>query len=397
MEDAEAQAKRRIYVKMKMRKYRDRERQEVASLEAQIESLQAELARLSFDFQSGKTSMLVWREVSSALQDAVTSSIHRNRALKTQRRGHEELVRVMKQWVDTQTKALLSPQSRTLTTRTHTSWRNVTLVAHPASRKLGFYWITDHLFHHTDAIMQQYQFPSRHEALEDLTVDIDDLDRVTYIHRKQVTLPFSLAATASFLRSSVLKRFLNAPVWSRVKPDAVVPADTTLLQDDCLHYQHSERDPNQVVRTIYREYSEHPDRLVVVGQCVNHDESLPNSARQRGRMRWFVLDRVGPTQTMWRELTLNSHCFAASDGSFLSLDDEAMAVGCDLSACRDDLKEQTFRAHMQRVAVDIAAHSHFLMEETLSKLEHGATDDGVISTHVPETEPRPAASVDVDE
>ncbi|ETV64484.1 hypothetical protein H257_18638, partial [Aphanomyces astaci] len=109
--------------------------------------------------------LLLWHEVARSLADLRMLSESQNQALKAQLVEHEALVREMYHWTATY-------HIKPSLDHNRTSWRHASLLNDPATRKLGKEWITEHMFHNTDAIFHQYGFPPR-ESFEHLLHDFN--------------------------------------------------------------------------------------------------------------------------------------------------------------------------------------------------------------------------------
>ncbi|ETV63531.1 hypothetical protein H257_19543, partial [Aphanomyces astaci] len=78
------------------------------------------------------------------------------------------------------------------------TWRDMTLLEHPPSRDLGKAWITRQMYHNSNRMFHQYQFPSTtssHDLYDVEVVTCPDTGALEYVHRRQ----FDIALPASFL------------------------------------------------------------------------------------------------------------------------------------------------------------------------------------------------------
>ncbi|RQM12664.1 hypothetical protein B5M09_012987 [Aphanomyces astaci] len=150
-----------------------REQKEMSGLEGtirQLEHIRSVLHKSIPTRLARSLLLLAWHEVARSLADLRMLSESQNQALKAQLVEHEALVREMYHWTDTYHIKPSLDHNRTL-------WRHASLLNDPATRKLGKEWITEHMFHNTDAIFHQYGFPPRDSfeyLLHDFNFTFDD-------------------------------------------------------------------------------------------------------------------------------------------------------------------------------------------------------------------------------
>ncbi|KAF0689655.1 Aste57867_18892 [Aphanomyces stellatus] len=339
----DAKMKKRLYNREKQRLFQARLVHQNVSLKDEVSVLEAQLAHLkatTADRPIEKSEALPWKEVAAGLREETFRAVHTNRKLRSEREVQKALVEILEAWVKTQTRhaAALTAPART--------WRNVTLLASPESRAVGYDWITAHLHHNLQAVFQRYEFPSvtSAEISGDFDIDLTDLDVVQYVWRYQKEMDLPLEHVAASFRDHV---------WRSMMLGGFVILHTEVLDGmpDHMVYRHTITNPDETVNYLGREYADQ-DRVVFLGQNIHDDEILPSGSRQRNRMAWVVLDRIGPSRTRARILHLNSHYFT-KDG-YVSLDEEASYWGCDLSHVIAPLKIAKFREHVSMMGYDVA-------------------------------------------
>ncbi|KAF0689676.1 Aste57867_18913 [Aphanomyces stellatus] len=334
-----ARLKKRMRQTLKMQRYRKRLLEKADMLRATVSELEQAIydamqRRHPSNEVAQPSTLLPWEQVVRALRDeselATKDNVDLQRLCKTQ----GIVLLVLKQWVASFVVHMRTPRG------TMKTWRHVTLGVHPASRVRGCDWITLQMLHHVDRVFQQCHFPplTSTDVVDDFvigTTEEDDDDTVQYMWRDQREVPYAMEVVRElFARPHYTKMVAGGPKAKWIAPDdetaAVVAADNYRLRelDARLHYVHSFRGNQMLVRNVAREF-DLPDRCVFVAQNIHDDELLPNSsAAQRNRTSWFVLDRISSTRTKMRALSVLSQQFTKT--GFVDLADEAKAWGLDV-------------------------------------------------------------------
>ncbi|RHZ09041.1 hypothetical protein DYB26_002756 [Aphanomyces astaci] len=157
----------------RMMAYREQKKKEMSGLEGtirQLEHIRFVLHKSVPTRLARSLLLLPWHEVARSLADLRMLSESQNQALKAQLVEHEALVREMYHWTTTY-------HIKPFLDHNRASWRHASLLNDPATRKLGKEWITEHMFHNTDAIFHQYGFPPRdsfEHLLHDFNFTFDD-------------------------------------------------------------------------------------------------------------------------------------------------------------------------------------------------------------------------------
>ncbi|KAG9415077.1 hypothetical protein AC1031_008505 [Aphanomyces cochlioides] len=136
--------------------YRRTKKRERAELRATVAQLDDELKALTSN--KSRDLLLSWKEVALAVQESNENAQSERQALKAQVARLRKVVQAMKGWV---TAAVVDTMSLDAMIPT---WRNVTLLADPVSRILGKKWITERMFHHTDATGTNTSKTARHSC-----------------------------------------------------------------------------------------------------------------------------------------------------------------------------------------------------------------------------------------
>ncbi|ETV95762.1 hypothetical protein H310_10828 [Aphanomyces invadans] len=327
--------KRLAYNRAKQQEYRLRIKDAIATCQAQVVQLEAELRRVASIpapcRNRPRVPTLSWQDVAEALADSVDDVLTDYASLVRERDARQELLRQMLSFVE-----IHHHVGRSALSGTDRNWTNVTLLTHAASRRLGMEWITGHLYHNTERMLARFAFPPPLDAVDDCVVDASDLDCMQYAMRYQREIRAPLDATAALIRT--LERQgdpIDAHLW---------PADGSARYLRGANVYELSREVAGTHGTRRR--------VVFVRQNIHDDATLPSFAVQRNRMSWIVLDEVaGGASTNLRVLSVHSHHFYTDTGQFLPLADEAKLWRSLLdSATPAHLQWPRYIQHMTAVA-----------------------------------------------
>ncbi|KAF0694921.1 Aste57867_14227 [Aphanomyces stellatus] len=358
----------------RQRELRAQERATTAALAHQVTALRLRLDEIKL--YSTTQSALLWDQMARALLEAKEDACVENRTLRRQAQQWRALVHTMAAWVHTMTTSTLLVRVPPLPRRsvhglqrhaphaTVSTWRDVTLLAHPASRQLGKAWITEHMMRNKDAMFARYPFPK--DTPYSFSIDVDDLDdpaTMTYIVRSQFecALPWAQCAKQ---QCTILGATLTQATTS-FQP-VLVPSHNLVCDDDAyvaaavlLPTLQEETETTNLHRVV----SAHGDVIhllcgrhindkdgggvaVLVARQVHHDERWDTSESQRDCMAWIEVTARSPTHSCVRMLYRTTPRWTRARG-LASLDDEAALWGCDLQGMRHDAGKATrFRAHV---------------------------------------------------
>ncbi|KAF0720953.1 hypothetical protein AaE_010228 [Aphanomyces astaci] len=277
--------------KAKMQRYRKRQADlytqlhvEAFHLESQVMHHANAVAQRRVLRLSAVSSLLPWKEVLAAIRDDMDELTTANDALRARSQAVDRLAKAMQRWVHN---AQYFPSPSSLSSSLHASgtlcrtpWRHVTLDAAPATRTLGFDWITKNLCHNHELVFQQCHFPpiTSPDRVADFGVDTTDgMERLQYI-------------------------------W-RIQDDVAVPLSTV------------------------RDAFARPHFLSqVLGKHLTNTSSISphiSAAMQADEHCRFALDEITPDTTKIRMLCVNGRCFNMNSGP-VPLEDEAARWGVDV-------------------------------------------------------------------
>ncbi|KAF0731238.1 hypothetical protein Ae201684P_011769 [Aphanomyces euteiches] len=354
--------RRKMQSRRKQKRYRNRLIADNEQLKAQARDLERELERLqvSVKQQSQVQSMLLsWQDVAKALVEYRNASLETNAALKKQSQVYRDFIARMGIWAEEVFGLPTAPR-----TDLHT-WRRVRLSADPMIRQAGIDWITRHLYHNTDIMMERYGLHAQSSiCFDDIDVDVTESDGYQCIYRFQTDIPRRMQDVAAALRGNSW-RFLMVGALSDIDPEIVSAGKSV--------FRHTLPSRDENVNLVSREFNaEEDNRVVFVGEQIEDDQALPHrDKRQRRRLLWIVLDSIpsssqpevtqspinvedvpegssGGSRTRLRLLFMNCHSFTSA--GYLSLDDEAKLWGCDVTSLpSDEAKAKRFTTFARRL------------------------------------------------
>ncbi|EQC38967.1 hypothetical protein SDRG_03922 [Saprolegnia diclina VS20] len=343
--------KRRQYLRLKQMHYRSKIAGEITALKAEADMLQEQLAR---QLLSPTSRALPWAEVATALDVDNKEKLKKRKMLQLQHASYLHLVANMRAWVTrVLPRAPVDPP-----------WRRTYLPLDANTRKLGIDWLTQLLLHNTDAMLAKYKFDALdpHAYSIDFGMSLSPDDLFEYVWRTQKEMQLPMEVVCAGLRRW-MKQYTTGSVWADVQ-------SSELLHDDALEtvqgatYAHTVREnPTETVNFLTREFHPHPDRVVFVGQNIHHDERVASSVHRRNRMFWYVVDRLGPNTTRFRNLDVLSHFF--TDHGPVALDVEANLMGLESASL---MPEMDMLAAYTRHATTVFRQVGHRSDETLFAL-----------------------------
>ncbi|KAF0720381.1 Aste57867_357 [Aphanomyces stellatus] len=330
--------------------YRIEKKSEAAHLKQTQIELETKLQQLVEASKLRQPHILSWRDAAKALKDARDGAHVRNRQLRARIHIYERLVRDLSMWVQATDGVSvpfsflpmiisLTPQyicQRSLNPLSPT-WRDVTLLANPESRKLGKEWITMQMFHNTDRVFQQHGFPSWDcddvDVYRDLDISFPESGGCLYTSRRHFVSSKSLEQSCDAVRRNCLSTLLVHV--NRVETLREADANTQLLT------VHTTND--EFLNILCGEFAT-PDRCTFVLRQIQRDDTQEGRFRQRNRMLWYDFFRLPNGCSKKRSLAIASNCFVRDDE--FSLDDEACTLGFHLDDAPPARKEDIFRSRL---------------------------------------------------
>ncbi|CAK4617195.1 unnamed protein product [Aphanomyces euteiches] len=196
--------KKRLYFREKKRMQRKELRDEALYLKNRVSELEAVLMAIQPPSRSrvaddDSNTMLTWKEIARALSETSNETLAHQQTLTVQTQSMRKRIADMQRWM--QVNMTYHPQ--TIGGMANWTWRNVTLFADPEIRALGKTWITEHMYHNTEAIFKSHGFPSIEEQL--YSIDFSH-DGTSIVHRSQT----EMGIPASLLLQIYRRHFCEA-------------------------------------------------------------------------------------------------------------------------------------------------------------------------------------------
>ncbi|KAH9069250.1 hypothetical protein Ae201684P_004939 [Aphanomyces euteiches] len=233
-------------------------------------------------------------------------------------------------------------------TASHLNGHRVTLSADPLCRQHGLDWLTQILYHNTEALLRRYEFWPEMSTDVQCTyhTDMTNMDDVQFIWRFQVDIPKQMDDVVEAVRQKVVTRLNNTDMYnlgtSLIDPE-IVSRISPIMTYVRRNPEFSGRNGSSI---LYREFQDGADRTVFVGQSV-YDDKFESPQYRNKSMTWVQLTRVTPSWTRVSILSVSSLIFT-NDG-FLPLPEQARLFNVALDPL-EAKQEASFATGMQPCA-----------------------------------------------
>ncbi|KAH9104558.1 hypothetical protein LEN26_015020 [Aphanomyces euteiches] len=296
------------------RERREREKNEVYKLKVLIARLENE--RRQWAKKSSHKHLLSWDQVAIALHEDTYTALNDNSRLRQQRQRLLNVITGMSKWIASAKGISRGPHTLPYSA-SNLSLHHVTLTASdPLCRQHGLDWLTQLLYHNTEALLHRYDFWSRvsTETQCDFHTDMSNMYDIQLVWRFQVDIPAELEAVSDLLIFGMARQVISAQ--SRVSP--------TMTYIRRIAHTKGGSQPSNI---LHREYNEDANRTVFVGQNLHDDKFEIKPVRNKG-MTWVVATRLGTSWTLVSILSVSSLYF--NDKGFLPLTEQASRMGLAL-------------------------------------------------------------------
>ncbi|OQR89200.1 hypothetical protein ACHHYP_06424 [Achlya hypogyna] len=301
MVEADRAERRRLVLRLRNRAKQKRKRARFLGERERLLAQVAEMQLVLSQPRSGSSSLLPWKDVAGGLAQASVESRLSLEALRDRCERLYMLGQSMGRWVESLTRRSNIPEVvRPFTTMT------VQLLADPDARRLGLDWYTQHLYHNTDRMLALCAFPSE-GVVRDISVMDHEHGVSDILGRIQIDCALSLDDTYAALHTKI---------WDELRGDTQASwsefLDTELVQsiDPKMVYRRTAIAADESNYYVGREFKSE-NRIVFLFGNFSQDELQPENQRWRPRMFWYVLERMGPTQTRIKLVLYNGpkvHC-----------------------------------------------------------------------------------------
>ncbi|KAG9404580.1 hypothetical protein AC1031_004781 [Aphanomyces cochlioides] len=315
------------------RERREREKNEVYKLKVLVARLENE--RRQWAKKSSHKHLLSWDQVAIALHEDTYTALNDNSRLRQQRQRLLNVITGMTKWIASAKGIARGPHTLPYSA-SHLSLHHVTLTASdPLCRQHGLDWLTQLLYHNTEALLHRYNFWSHvsTEAQCDFHTDMSNMNDIQLVWRFQVDIPAELEAVVDPVRKCVVNRLRSIDIWdgstSYIDPEIVSRVSPTMTYIRRIAHTNGGSQPSNI---LYREFNEDANRTVFVGQNLHDDKFEIKPVRNKG-MTWVVATRLGTSWTRVSILSVSSLYF--NDKGFLPLTEQASRMGLALSPSQD--------------------------------------------------------------
>ncbi|CAK4431873.1 unnamed protein product, partial [Aphanomyces euteiches] len=274
------------------RERREREKNEVYKLKVLIARLENE--RRQWAKKSSHKHLLSWDQVAIALHEDTYTALNDNSRLRQQRQRLLNVITGMSKWIASAKGISRGPHTFTI--------QRVKFKQH------GLDWLTQLLYHNTEALLHRYDFWSRvsTETQCDFHTDMSNMNDIQLVWRFQVDIPAELEAVVDPVRTCVVNRLRSIDIWdgstSYIDPEIVSRVSPTMTYIRRIAHTKGGSQPSNI---LYREYNEDANRTVFVGQNLHDDKFEIKPVRNKG-MTWVVATRLGISWTLVSILSVSS-------------------------------------------------------------------------------------------
>ncbi|KAF0719749.1 Aste57867_821 [Aphanomyces stellatus] len=313
LQEMDRKMKRRTYMRNMMRHYHKERKMEVVYLKNLQDELERDLKQLCSkvrdENRSLSTTTLSWKDVAQALRDDHSRAVSDQEDLKTDVVEIQALARDMQRWVALQTAVPAFPNSDLPT------WRHVSLLSHPRSRALGKEWITQHMYHNTDRMFQQYGLPppgAAHIEFFEFIMDHPSSARAPedgfeYIHRHQ----FLSKMPPDVILATYRHRLCALLLVDRHEARPSLQDTLRCEVDGPVAMHQLVTSQSEQINLLSGEFHE-ATRSVFVAQQIQDDESMGDARRrhpQRNRSLWVEVRPQADGGAVVRVVYLYSQLF----------------------------------------------------------------------------------------
>ncbi|KAG9404589.1 hypothetical protein AC1031_004792 [Aphanomyces cochlioides] len=265
------------------RERRGRERIEIKKLKQFAEQL--EKKRRQWSRKNTSDQPLSWEDVATSLKEATQDAQDENAKLKEEQRKLVQVISGMTKWIASAKGIMRGPHTLPYTA-SHLNLHRVTLnAADPICRQHGLDWLTQILYHNTEALLRRYVFwPEISTDVQcSYHTDMSNIDDVQCVWRFQVDIPKAMEGVVDAVRQKVVNRLNNTNMWdlssSLIDPELVSRISPTMTYVR-RHPQSSTQNGSNI---LYQEFQDGTDRTVFVGQNI-YDDKFESPAKRSKSM-----------------------------------------------------------------------------------------------------------------
>ncbi|KAF0685805.1 Aste57867_22327 [Aphanomyces stellatus] len=315
---------------------------EIHQLRATVAALELQLPLAATD-QVDSDGALSWRLVVDVFRATSSRSLATQRVLLQDAHLQGTLAARMHRFVT------LNLHSASILRRSQSkAWQPATLLAEPQARKLGKEWLTQRMYHHTDAALRCFPMDvtSTHEYGFFSTREVDG--SLSTIEDVQATWPCSMDTVRVFLRDHLHLVIFRDPTGVRQYLFTTEEVSNTKL------YRKLTAKGSWI--NYLQGYFVEANRVVVVVRQIEADADTPSFNQQAHFMAWVEARALSPTQVVTRWVTRQSLHFRPNEDGYFSAGEQAELWGVDLAGVPEADKMEALRRDIVREGNAVLPH-----------------------------------------
>ncbi|EQC37466.1 hypothetical protein SDRG_05069 [Saprolegnia diclina VS20] len=263
---------------------------------AERSSLQSTLEALNLQYFAIKGTQLPWQDIALALRETSETSIVENRELRARVSKTARNVERLCRWFQ----SMQAPQ-RLPGYVSDGAWLDVTLVAEPLTRQLGYDWVGKQLYHSTSARLSPRLFPHVYE---------DSIKVEWGVRGRKLVLQKVIHASQEIVAKAIWAA--NRAVSTDALPEAdrgsiEVLHDERTSTERCSYVKETFHCPSEMrdhcSRAFHKRFDE-PDRIIIAYRTISRDDVHPGPRDPEESLEWNEIRRISATSCLLR--TVNS-------------------------------------------------------------------------------------------
>ncbi|KAF0697899.1 Aste57867_11431 [Aphanomyces stellatus] len=327
---------RRQYFREKQRMHRLKVAKESAAEEDEIAVLRAVVGELEAQIPEvvgavGSDGALSWSLVASVFRTNSRRSLASRHALAEQTSANDSLTKNMQRFVSLN---LHTPAIQ----GANATWQPATLLAEPDARKLGKEWLTQRMYHHTDACLRNFPDVPKDQQFAHIDADVSSDGALKLVEATQSIWPGTMESFRYFLTHHMHSLLFHDPAEVIIEHTANTRLYRKLTKKGSL------------VNYLQGSFVE-ADRMIVVLRQIEADEAIdePSYRQQYHFMAWLEIRPLSDTHIVTRLLTHQSQHFRPNGQGFLSPDEQAELWEVDLKDVPEDRKMEELRRRIVEI------------------------------------------------
>ncbi|OQR81708.1 hypothetical protein THRCLA_11483 [Thraustotheca clavata] len=294
---------------------RDQQRDFRRKVHQQLKFLRTRVAELEEELEAKlkkRSTALPWSQVEKALRQDLIECQVENKQLTINVRQQEVLNNAMMKWFRSIYPTLQDTPAQ------YPPWYRVGLCGDEDSRRAICDWVTMHMYHHTDNVLQQFGFrPDDHTTSQDFMVN-NAKGYIEYSYKDRCIHYTSLDTALEAFRRLYHTNSVDFVVAGRQI------FDRAILSKDFVYSRKNDYNESLIHREFVTE-----NRVVFVQHSIHDDALHPLTPIHRHKANWIVLDVIGPNIVMETKIFQKSQSWTQELGYFSIEQEAATIVTCE--------------------------------------------------------------------